>query len=380
MKRLGMVVLMLAVLCSGVIVMAQEKGSIKIGGVFSTSGTFAFLGDPEEKAFLLALEEINKAGGVGGRKLEAVSYDDEGNPGKTSSLIDRVLTKDKAIAVVGGSTSGTIHVISTAAENAKIPYLYISGNSALAAGKKFVFNAAPADEVDADVMIAFLENNLAVKKIGVLHDANEYGTRSAEMFAEKLKKSGKLTIVGTEQYQSKDRDFSGQLVNLRNAGSEAIVLWGVGFAPTSIIKNWAQLGMKNVHLMGGAGMGSKKMLEVAGVASDGVLFNTSLNYGDPNPREKAFIDAYKAKFGTLPTTQSAVGYDGGTIIFEALKKVGPDPIKIRDFIENMKGYKGVQGTYTYSAENHNGLIDCYTMALIKNQDYTTAEKTFPKKK
>lgn len=380
MKRVVFIVFMLVVIGSFGIVMAQEKAPIKIGGVFSTSGTFAFLGDPEAKAFLLAVEEINKAGGVGGRKLEAVSYDDEGNPGKTSSLIDRVLTKDQAIAVVGGSTSGTIHVISTATENAKIPYFYISGNSALAAGKKYVFNAAPSDEVDADGMIAFLEHNLAVKKIGILHDANEYGSRSAEMFANKLKKSGKIAIVGTEQYQSKDRDFSGQLVNLRNAGSEAIVLWGVGFAPTSIIKNWAQLGMKKVHLMGGAGMGSKKMLEVAGPASDGILFNTSLNYGDPNPREKAFIEAYKAKYGTLPTTQSAVGYDGVYLVFEALKKVGPNPAKIRDFVENMKGYKGVQGIYSHSPDNHNGLTDCYTMALIKNQDYTTAEKTFPKKK
>ncbi len=354
--------------------------TLKIGTVLSTSGRFAFLGDPEKKGAELAVEEINAAGGVLGKKLELVSYDDEGNPGKAANLIDRLIGNDKVIGIIGASTSGTINVVATAVEKAAIPQFYISGNSAICKGKKWVFNAAPADELDAEGMIDFIRDNLKVAKIGIIHDANEYGSRSTESFLEIIaKRAPGIKIVGVEKYQSADRDMSAQLINLKNAGSQCIVIWGVGFAPAVIVKNWHQLGMKEIRLMGGGGIGSYSMIESLGDAGEGLLFNTSLNYGAPSEKEKAFIQNYKKRFGILPSTQAAVGYDAAHLLAHAIKLAGGDAGKLSDAVFGIKDFKGVQGTFDFTGNRCNGLMaGCYEMAVVKSQDYFPAEKAYPK--
>lgn len=362
------------------VALAQEP--IAIGTVLATSGKFAFLGEPEQKGVELAVEEINAAGGVLGKMLKVISYDDEGNPAKTVNLIDRLLTKDKVVGVIGASTSGTIHVVATACEKAGVPQFYISGNSEICKGKKHVFNAAPADELDAANMIDFLKDNLRVSKIGIIHDANEYGTRSTESFEKILKERAPgITVVGVEKYQSADRDMNAQLINLKNAGSQCIVVWGVGFAPAVVVKNWNQLGLKEgIKLMSGAGAGSHKMIQVLESAGEGFLFNTVLNYGAPNAKEKAFIEAYQKKFNAIPPTFAAVGYDGAYLLAEALKVAKGDKAKLSEAIYKLDGFEGVQGTFSFKGGNCNGLQPgCYDMAVVKSRDYFPADKMYPRK-
>jgi len=373
------VLAMMALLAGAPLTQAQEDFSI--GAVLGTSGKFAFLGEPSLKGVELAVDEINAAGGVLGKKLKVVSYDDEGNPAKTVNLIDRLLTKDKVVGVIGASTSGTIHVVATACEKAGVPQFYISGNSEICKGKKHVFNAAPADELDAANMVDFLKNNLKVSKIGIIHDANEYGTRSAESFDKILKeRAPNITTVSVEKYQSADRDMSAQLINLKNAGSQAIVIWGVGFAPAVIVKNWSQLGLKEgIKLMTGAGAGSHKMVQVLESSGEGLLFNTVLNYGAPNAKEKAFIEAYRKKFNAIPPTFAAVGYDGAYLLAEALKIAKGDKTKLSEAIYRIDGFQGVQGVFSFAGGNCNGLQPgCYDMAVVKNADYFPADKAYQK--
>jgi len=355
--------------------------TIKIGTELSTSGRFAFLGEPEQKGAELAVEEINRAGGILGRKLELVSYDDEGNPAKTATLIERLINKDNVVGVIGASHTGTIHVVATACEKAQIPQFYISGNSSICQGKKWVFNAAPADELDAEGIAYFIKNNLVLTKVGVIHDANEYGTRSAESFSKILSEVAPNTqIVRFEKYQSDDRDMSAQLINLRNAGSQCIVIWGVGFAPAVVVKNWHQLGMKEIKLIGGAGMGSHKMIELLGPAGEGLLFNTVINYGAPNPKEKDFLDSYNKKFGKVPPTFAACGYDGVYILAEAIKQTKGNRAKLSEAIYKINNFKGVQGTFSFYDNKCNGLQPgCYSMAIVRNGNYYPGLKVYPPK-
>lgn len=374
------VVVMAAVFAGVPAVPAQEP--IAIGTILATSGKFSFLGDPSQKGVELAVEEINAAGGILGRKLKIISYDDDGNPAKTVNLIDRLLTKDKVVGVIGASTSGTIHVVATACDKAGVPQFYISGNSEICKTKKHVFNAAPTDELDAEGMADFLKDNLKLGKIGIIHDSNEYGTRSAESFQKILQeKAPGITVVGVEKYQSTDREMSAQLINLKNAGSQCIVIWGVGFAPAVIVKNWAQLGLKEgIKLMSGAGAGSHKMIQVLESSGDGFLFNTVLNYGAPNAKETAFIEAYQKKFNTIPPTFAAVGYDGAYLLAEALKMAKGDGTKVTEAIRRLDGFQGVQGTFSFNGGNCNGLQSgCYDMAVVKGGDYFPADKVYPKK-
>jgi branched-chain amino acid transport system substrate-binding protein len=374
------VVMMLAVLVGASVVRAQEP--ITIGTVLGTSGKFAFLGEPSQKGVELAVEEINAAGGILGQKLKVISYDDEGNPAKTVNLIDRLLTKDKVAGVIGASTSGTIHVVATACEKAGVPQFYISGNSEICKGKKHVFNAAPTDELDAAGMVDFLKENLGVSKIGIIHDSNEYGTRSAESFEKILKERAPgITVVGVEKYQSTDRDMSAQMINLKNAGSQCVVIWGVGFAPAVIVKNWNQLGLQEgIKLISGAGAGSHKMIQVLQHAGEGLLFNTVLNYGAPNAKETAFIKAYQKKFNAIPPTFAAVGYDGTYLLAEALKNAKGDKTKVTEAIYKLDNFQGVQGTFSFKGGNCNGLqAGCYDMAVVKGGEYSPAEKMYPKK-
>lgn len=188
-----------------------------------------------------------------------------------------------------------------------------------------------------------------------------------------------IKIAGVEKYQSSDRDMSAQLINLKNAGSQCIVIWGVGFAPAVIVKNWHQLGMKDIYLMGGAGMGSYKMIEALGEAGEGLLFNTVLNYGAPNEKEQAFIESYKKKFGAIPPTFAAVGYDAGYLLVNALKAAGGETAGLAEAISGIRGFEGVQGTFDFSGDRCNGLLPgCYVMAVVKNQDYYPAGKVYPR--
>jgi len=329
----------------------------KVGVLMAATGVYAPLGGASKAGALLYIDRFNEKGGFKGEKIDVIFEDYEGDPAKAITL-GKKLIDEKVIAILcGGNTVGTL-AVRPLTEQAKIPQINVSPRSPVTAEdlvvSKFSFQTVHENEVDAQKIGDYLKS-VGVKKAAILYDSNQYGTSGAMFQYDYSKKIG-IEIVVREKYQKGDRDLTPLLMPARKAGAEAVIVWGTLPTPAIIAKNIKDMGWK-VLMIGSVGMGSPKMVELAGDAAEGVLFTSALRYGNPLPGEKILINAHQAKYGKPPSYFTALGWDAALLLVEAIKSTGgsKDPLKIRDALENIKGVEGACGIYNMSPADHAGL-------------------------
>jgi branched-chain amino acid transport system substrate-binding protein len=334
----------------------------KIGVVLSASGPNAPLGQAEQRSLLLLEKQVNESGGINGHLLDIVIEDDASDPAKATTAATKLITTDKVAALIGSSGSGPTLAMVPVVDNAKIPLI------SMAAGTKItqpvnalVFRTPPTDSMAITKVLEYLQKSLKVTKIAILNDANAFGTGGADELQSKAPKYG-IQIVDRESYGSTDTDMTAQLTKIKGTDAQAIVVWGTNPGPASIAKNMQQLGM-TIPFIGSHGIANKKFIELAGSAANGVVFpGGRLLIPSSIPAGTAwrkavddFSAAYKAEYGMDIDSFAAHGQDAGGIIVAAMKKAGIDSTKLRNQIEKTKDYAGVDGVYTYSPTNHDGL-------------------------
>jgi branched-chain amino acid transport system substrate-binding protein len=360
-----------------------SKSVFKIGAVLSLTGPAAPLGEPEQRALMLLEEELNDGEGVDGHKVEFIIEDDESQPEKAKAAITKLINQEKVPAVIGSSSTGATLAMAPVAESSKVPLV------CCAAGTKitdpvmpYVFRTPPTDSMAIEKVLDYLENSLKVEKIAILHDANAFGTGGADELSQKAPDAG-IEIVARESYGSTDTDMTAQLTKIKGTDAEAIVVWGTNPGPASIAKNMQQLAME-IPYVGSHGIANKKFIELAGTASEGVVFPAgkllipeSIEEGSEwRQAVDDFAQAYEDKYNMEIDTFAAHGYDAGLIVTEAMKMAGTgtDSQAIRDAIEEIEEFVGIDGIYTFSAKNHDGLsADDLIMIEVKDGDWV--EKT-----
>ncbi|MEO7954250.1 MAG: ABC transporter substrate-binding protein [Polaromonas sp.] len=354
---------------------------IKIGSILSVTGPAAFLGDPELKTMQLYVEKINKAGGVLGRPLELVHYDDGSDASKANGFAKRLIESDNIDVLVGGTTTGSTMSIIPLVEKAGVPFISLAGAVVIVEPvKKFVFKTPHTDRMAAEKVFEDMRKH-NITKVALLSETSGFG-QSGKKEAENVVGKYGITLVANETYGPKDTDMSPQLTKIKNTpGVQAVFIFGLGQGPAIATKNYKQLSV-NLPLYHAHGVASEEFIKLAGPAANGVrlpaaalLVASKLPDNDPQkPVAVAYTKAFTEKWKTDVSTFGGHAYDGLMIAVDAIKRAGgTDKAKVRDAIEATKGYVGTGGLVNMSATDHMGLdLSAFRMLEVKNGEWTLA--------
>jgi branched-chain amino acid transport system substrate-binding protein len=358
---------------------AMAADPIKVGSVLSVTGPAAFLGDPELKTLQLYVEDINKKGGVLGRQLQLVHYDDGSDANKANGFAKRLLDDDKVDILVGGTTTGSTMSMVPLAERSGTPFISLAGAVVIVEPvKKFVFKTPHTDRMAAEKVFEDMKKR-GITKVALFSETSGFG-QSGKKETELVAGKYGITLVANETYGPKDTDMSPQLTKIKGTpGVQAVFVFGLGQGPAIVTKNYRQLGI-TLPLYQSHGVASDEFLKLAGPAAEGVrlpspaqLIGDKLPANDPQkPVVLAYDKAYKERYKQDVSTFGGYAYDGLMLAVDAIKRAGStDKAKVRDAIEATKGYVGSSGKVNMSATDHMGLdLSSFRMLEVKSGDWT----------
>jgi branched-chain amino acid transport system substrate-binding protein len=360
-------------------VIAQE---IKLGAVLSVTGPASFLGDPEKRTLEMVVEDVNAKGGILGRKVRLIVYDDAGDANAARTFATRLVEEDKVTAMVGGSTTGTTMAIIPVFEDAQIPFISLAGAvQIIQPVKKWVFKTPHTDTMACEKIFEDMKKRGTVK-IGMISGTDGFGKSMRDQCVGVAAKYG-IEILHEESYGPRDTDMTPQLTNVKNkVGVQAVINPGFGQGPAIVTRNYRQLGI-TVPLYQSHGVASKQFIDLAGPAAEGVRLPAAAllvadKLPDSDPQKKVVVEyskAYTAKTGQPVSTFGGHAYDGFMIWKEAVERAKTDAgAKVRDEIEKTKGYVGTGGVVNMSATDHMGLdLSAFKMLEIRNGDWTIVQ-------
>ncbi len=355
---------------------AQEP--VRVGAFLSVTGPAAFLGDPELKTLELYVERINAAGGVLGRKLQLVSYDDAGDAEKARTFAKRLIEQDKVDLIVGGSTTGTTMAVVPMVEQAGVPFVSLAGAVGIVEpAKKWVFKTPHTDRMACEKIFVDLQSR-KIAKVALISGSGGF---DKSMRAECLKVAPKYGIefVADETYGATDTDMTVQLTKIKGSGAQAVLNAGFGQGPAIVTRNYRQVGL-TLPLYQSHGVASKEYIKLSGAAADGVrLPAAALLVAEQLPAEDAqkpvvvgYVKAFEDKYKSDVSTFGGHAYDGLMLGVNAIKAAGStDKAKVRDALEATKGYVGTGGVVNMSASDHMGLdLSAFRMLEVRNGEWT----------
>jgi branched-chain amino acid transport system substrate-binding protein len=357
---------------------AQEP--IRIGTFLSVTGPAAFLGDPEQKTLQMVVERINAEGGVLGRKLQLIAYDDGGDAEKARTFAKRLLEQDSVDAIVGGSTTGTTMAVVPLMESAQIPFVSLAGAVVIVEPtKKWVFKTPHTDRMACEKIFADLQAR-KLNKVALISGAGGF---DKSMRGECLKVAPKygIEVVADETYGAADNDMTPQLTKIRASGAQAVLNAGFGQGPAIVTRNYRQVGI-TLPLYQSHGVASKEYIKLSGPAAEGVrlpaaalLVPDLLAAGDAQkPVVSNYKRDYESRYKSDVSTFGGHAYDGLMLVVAAIKRAGStDKAKVRDALEATKGYVGTGGVVNMTPTDHMGLgLAAFLMLEVKNGEWAMA--------
>lgn len=352
----------------------KSSDTVKIGGVAPLSGSVAVYGVECKNGIDLAIEEINAAGGISGKKVEFVCEDDEGSPDKTVNAFKKLITKDGVKYVIGSLTSGCTQAITTLAQASKVIQIAPAATApAITDAGNYIFRACFIDPFQGTVGGKFAAENLNAKRAAVLYDGgNDYSVGLSENFQASFKANGG-SIVALESYSTGDKDFNAQLTKIKNANPDLVYLPDYYGTVALIAKQLRAQGI-NTPIVGADGWDG-----LSANAGEEVLNGYYSNHyaaDSTEPVVQNFVKAFSAKYNKLPNSFAVLGYDSVYILKDAIERAGTfDVEKVRDALEKTDG-NYVTGHITFD-EKRNPIKSAVMIEFVKGDDgkITTAYKT-----
>ncbi len=364
----------------------QAAEAYKVGAVFSVTGRASFLGDPEKKTAVMLQERINKKGGINGHPLELVIYDDEGDATKCALAVRKLINRDGVCTIIGPSLSGNSLAVVPEAEKHEIPlvscaasYKIVTKNPETGEQWKWVFKTPQSDSMAVEAIYTHMKKQ-QISKIAIMSVTSGFGASGRGELLRLAPQHG-MTIVADEKYGPKDTDMTAQLTKIKGLAPQAIVNWSIGPTQVVVVRNWKELGMTNITFYQSHGFGSRKNIELAAGAAEGIYCplgacNIAQILPNDDPQKSVtmgYLRAYTAKYDEPLSSFGGHAWDALSMVAKALEAVGPDKAKIRDYLENLTGFVGQHGIFNFSPKDHNGLTkEAFHMVVVKNGDWALA--------
>ena len=348
---------------------AANADKYVIGASFELTGNVANYGKSTLSGLKLAVDQVNKAGGVNGKQLVVVESDNKSEPAESGNSVTKLITQDKVVAVVGPATSGCVFAATPVVTSNKVPLIAPCATApAITVDngqvKEFIFRACFIDPFQGRVMAEFADKTLGVKNVAILHDASsDYSKGLAEVFEKTLNEKGGK-VVAKEAFLSKDIDFKAALTKIKAANPEEIYIPGYYEEVAKIIKQTREIGL-NVPLIGCDGWDSPKLVEIAGPeALNNTYFSSAFSVQDQTESVQKFIADYKAMYQKDPDIFCMQGYNAGLVLADALKRAGDgaDGTKLAAAIAATKDLPVASGKLTYD-KDHNPIISAIIIEM-----------------
>jgi branched-chain amino acid transport system substrate-binding protein len=346
---------------------AAAQDAYRVGAIFSITGPGSSLGVPERDTALMLEADVNARGGVKGpdgklHPLKLVIYDDASDETKAVLAAKKLIDEDKVTVIVGPTLSGTSLAIVDTVSKAEVPLISCAAAAKIVepvAERKWVFKTAQSDHLIVTALAEYLKSK-SLTRVGWLNVDYAFGQLGWVEFDKAAQKAG-LTVVANEKFGQKDVDMTAQLMRVKAAGPQAVIIWSIPPSASIATKNFADLGVK-APMFQSHGVGNKRYIELAGPAADGVMFPSGkllvAEQLADNDAQKAVLLAYardfEAKFGPR-NTFGGHAWDAVQLAVRALEKAGADRAAVRSAVESTKGFVGITGVFDFSTADPNGL-------------------------
>ncbi len=382
-KRVAIVFLACVAICGWAIRPALAE--YKVGAIFSVTGGASFLGDPEKKTAEMVVEKINQAGGINGQKINLIVYDDESDATKCNLLAKKLITQDKVVAVIGPSVSGLSLAVVPVFEKERTPLISCAASFKIVHNDKtgkpypWIFKTPQSDSLAVEAIYTQMQK-MGIRKIAIMSVTEAFGASGREELL-RLAPAYKIDIVADEKYGPKDTDMMAQLTKIKGLAPQAIINWSVGPSQVTVVRNWRDLGMEKITFFQSHGFGSRKNIELAAGAAEGVFCplgacNIAELLPADHPQKQVtmtYMNDYMAKYNEPLSSFGGHAWDAISLLADALKAVGPDKAKIREYLETKKNFVGQHGVFNFSADDHNGLTkEAFQMVVVKGKDWALA--------
>lgn len=359
--------------------LAQRSEPIRIGAVLSVTGPASFLGDPEDKTLRLYVNRINAAGGVNGRPIQLITYDDGGDANKARTFATRLVEDDRVVAMVGGTTTGTTMAMRPVFEEARVPFISLAGGiEIIDPPQPFTFKTPHTDRMACEKIFSELRTR-GLTRIAMISGTDGFGA-SMRAQCQKVAPDFGITIAAEESYGPRDSDMTPQLTRLRNAeGVQAVVNAGFGQGPAIVTRNVAQLGIR-LPLYQSHGVASREFINLAtpqaaeGVRLPAAALLVAEQLPESDPQRKVVLDykqAFEREFNQPVSTFGGHAYDGLMILVEAIRRANStDGTRLRDAIRQTRGFVGTGGVVNMSATDHMGLdLSAFKMVEVRGGEW-----------
>jgi branched-chain amino acid transport system substrate-binding protein len=357
---------------------ARAGESIRIGAIFSVTGPASFLGEPERNTAKMLEEELNSAGGLLGRKVEIIVYDDKSDTTEAVTAVDRLLKRDRVVAMVGPSTSGNSLAIIPKVEEGQIPLLSCAAAKKIADPvKRWVFKTPQNDSLAVGKIYQHARKS-GISKVAILTVSDAFGAAGREELKGLAPQAG-ISIVADEVFGPKDTDMTAQLTRIKGMDAQAVIVWGTNPGPAVVARNRVQLKIALPMYMS-HGVASKKFIELAGPENaEGILLpagrlivEAQLPASDPHKKFlSAYVQEYERRFKQPVSTFGGHAWDAVMLLAQAIRNANSaEPAAIRDALEKVRGFYGTAGEFNFSPEDHSGLTEqAFVMVRIAKGDW-----------
>jgi branched-chain amino acid transport system substrate-binding protein len=332
---------------------ANSDSEIVIGEYGSLTGKDATFGISTQNGVAMAVDALNKSGGVLGKQVKVLVEDDQGLPEQALTVVTKLITRDHVIAVLGEVASGNTLAAAPFAQKSSIPMISPSStNIAVTQVGDYITRVCYIDPFQGYVMAKFATNTLKLKNVAILRDLKSpYSVGLADAFIENFKKMGG-SIATDQSYSGGDSDFGAQLTSIKSKNPDGVFVPGYYTEVGLIALQSRKLGL-NVPLLGGDGWDSPSLQGIGGDALNNSYFSNHYAADDPNPIIQKFVSEYRDRFKETPDGLAALGFDAANVLFDAIRRAntteGP---KLRDAIVATKDFPGVAGKITINKERN----------------------------
>jgi branched-chain amino acid transport system substrate-binding protein len=329
------------------------QDTIKIGEFASLTGKEATFGENAHKGTLFAIEEINAAGGVLGRKLELITEDDQSKAGESATIVKKFISRDKVVAVLGEITSGRTLEAAPICQAAKIPLISPGATAPEVTTKgNYIFRVCFIDPFQGTIMAKFAHESLKINRVAVLSSVSSaQSVGLSKYFRERFTKDGG-TVVLEQKYTDGDKDFRAQLTAIKAAGIEGVFVPGYYAEAALISKQARELGL-TVPLFGVDGWEAPELIAIGGAAVEGCYLSTHYSPENKSPVVVAFNTRFRQRWDRDSNALSALAYDSAMVLADAIRRAGTtDGAKLRDAIAATKEYPGATGSITFDAQRN----------------------------
>ncbi len=344
---------------------SSEIEPIRIGWISDLSGPVAKYGAYE--AGMLAVEEVNKNGGINGRPLRLIVEDGKCNSIAAVNAANKLINIDKVKIIIGGHCTPESVAIAPIVEKNKVLMLAsITSTPVLTDMGDYVFRTSPVSTIQAELVAGVAYKDLRLRNMAIVYEITDYAKPIAEKFYDEfVKLGGEVSVY--ESYTPGSVDFRTVLSKIRQESADAIYLSAQNpDSALNFMKQVKEMGLESLQLLGNDVAGIQANIDLVPDVYEGFLFALP-EFSESNPKTKEFIEKYKKRYGVsnLPFGfWTAESYDGVMIIAEALKKYGEDISAIKNYLYNLRDYEGVSGKISID-DNGDGVRD-YKVRIVRS--------------